>query len=289
MNRDQEMPASEQPTVINRETHIGPNSKIEHYGWTIVDKPGVAMDVDKHDLIIDHSYQRQPNTHKCQSYAAAWSWVACGSIIVAKRSRQLFVIDGQHRVLAARRRTDIILLPCLVFETVSPIEEASNFLTANTNRRPIPTFDRYRALIVTGDPAALLVQDLCESVGRDVSASDSPRAIRCVGRMLMLARTDTGPLVKIWPLANELMDDQVISERLLVSLVLIERQMPEGQSLTDRRWSDRILSLGAAAFTDGIFKAVAFYGSGGEKIWAKGFLRVLNRGLRHRLLDTDDK
>lgn len=85
-------------------------TKVERFGWTIKDAPGVMTLLDKKVLQIHQDYQRQAIVSKIRAITATWSWVACGAIIVGKRCGEYWVIDGQHRVLAARQRADITAL-----------------------------------------------------------------------------------------------------------------------------------------------------------------------------------
>ena len=71
------------------------------------------------DLQIDESYQRSIDTGPSQSLvkriARDWDWGLCQPLNVAKREDgSLWVIDGQHRLAAARDRGDIYDLPCVV-------------------------------------------------------------------------------------------------------------------------------------------------------------------------------
>jgi len=267
----------------NAETHVGQRTKIDRYGWTVVDRPGVPMEIGKDQLVIDETYQRSANEPKIKALARDWSWVACGSIIVADRASTFYVVDGQHRVLAARRRADIKQLPCIVFETSSAVAEAKGFLQANTQRKPITGIDRFRALVVTNDPAALLVKRLCDQVGREVKASPTPNAVRCVSTLLRQASNAATTLEHLWPLLHALMEGQPMIERLVDALCYIEQKMPDGESLLDRKWRERMLRVGATAMLEGAVKAAAFYAKGGSRVWAIGIVQALNYNHRIRL------
>jgi hypothetical protein len=90
-------------------------SKVERYGWEMKDEPGELMHVDKKRLRIDHEYQRSANEVKVTEITKRFSWLALGAIVVVRRGDAYYVVDGQHRVMAAMRRTDIATLPCVVF------------------------------------------------------------------------------------------------------------------------------------------------------------------------------
>jgi hypothetical protein len=95
----------------------GGQSKVDRYGWKLIDRPGVYENIDKKRLGIDESYQRPEIVSKIREMSANWSWMACGVILVARRGKRFYVYDGQQRTAAAMRRSDIKTLPCLVFDT----------------------------------------------------------------------------------------------------------------------------------------------------------------------------
>lgn len=270
--------------MTSTESTVGKQTKVERYGWTVKDAPGVSMEIGKDDLRVDESYQRGPTEVKIKSIARDWSWIACGAIIVADRENIFYVVDGQHRVLAARRRSDIKVLPCIVFETLNAVAEARGFLAANTQRKPISGLDRFRALVVTNDPAALLVKKLCDQVGREIKGSPTPNSVRCVSTMLRQASSAGGVLERLWPLLHALVEGQPMSERLVDGLVYVEQHMPDGESLIDRKWRERVMRVGATAMMDGATKAAAFYAKGGAKVWAIGIVQALNHKHRNRLV-----
>lgn len=263
---------------------MGGMSKVARYAWGLKDEPGQLMLLSKHELYVDESYQRSANDAKILALARDWSWVACGALIVARRDGRLFVVDGQHRLLAARRRDDIKEMPCIVFATNDIHAEAKGFLQANTLRKPITSLDKFRALIITGDENAKLVDELIRSAGRYPSTAASATSVRCLSSMLAAAKNSREDLVRIWPLITKVVDGAPLHERILMALLFLEGRMPQGESLTDRKWASRLIEIGAERLMDAINKAAAYYAAGGARVWAAGVLDALNRGLRHRLI-----
>ena len=102
----------------------GNKTKIDRYKWTVKDETGEIRQLNKSVLKVDHEYQRNASERKVLALANSWSWVACGAIVVGQRDSTYWVIDGQHRVLAARRRADIEMLPCLIFQSDGVASEA---------------------------------------------------------------------------------------------------------------------------------------------------------------------
>jgi hypothetical protein len=265
------------------EDRVGDTPKVDRYSWRIIDRQGTFKWMPKATLIVDEAYQRLPNANKVLLLAKAWSWIACGVIIVASRNGMFYVIDGQHRVAAARRRTDIETLPCMVYETESAVAEASGFLQANRNRKPLRGTEFFKALLAKGDEVAIVCKALCDSSGRTIKEGDSADTMRCIMTMMQLAATAPASLRSVWPLIHELHSDRTIHKVLLESLVYIEERLPVGNSLMDPRWRQRILKRGQSALLDGAMRAAAFYAKGGPKVWSSGVLQEINRGTRIHL------
>ena len=91
--------------------------KIKRYGWTVQDEPGDMRLLHKDKLQIHPAYQRDLVAQKVSEISAAWSWIALGALVVGERGGEFWVIDGQHRAAAAKRRSDTTHLPCVVFKT----------------------------------------------------------------------------------------------------------------------------------------------------------------------------
>lgn len=263
-------------------TNIG-MSKVERYKWTVQDAPGSQRLINKNLLQIDRTYQRNASETKLLAIARNWSWIACGSIVVADREGVLFVVDGQHRVMAARKRSDIIDLPCLVFKTHEAKQEAIGFLAAQTQRKPINSVEKFRALVTVEDPAAMIVKELLISTGHELGNGSTPMSVKCVSVLVKAAEDDAATLCRLWPLIAAVSEGKSVHSRVVLGLLYIEKRMPEGSSLMDPEWQKRVKKTGADALLDGAAKASAFYANGGSRVWAVGMIEAINRGHRNRL------
>ncbi len=271
--------------------------KVNRYGWDLRDEPGELVLIPKEQLVVDHEYQRPANEVKILALASSWSWLACGVIIVANRrgkkpGGQLFIVDGQHRVRAAMKRSDIQTLPCLVFHTKSAEVEAAGFLAANTLRKPLDGISRFRALLTVGDPGAIAAERFARSAGRSIALQSGPTSLACVSALMSINRDEPEALARIWPLVAAVCMGQPFHERILRGLVYLETHMPEGESLTALKWTERVTRIGYDSLLDGANKAAVFYSRGGAKTWAKGMQQVINHGLRNRLVlnnEIDDE
>lgn len=240
------------------------------------------------ELRIDTEYQRGLNGSRVDTLAKEWDWVACGCLIVALRgagSGEYFVIDGQHR-LGGAKRAGILELPCLVFESQTHKDEARGFLNTNMNRRSMSILDRYRALLVVGDPVASKTKELLEIAGRTpqegVSGNRGGEAVRCIGYIMSAVQTDQETLERLWPLVIQITESRLLVKRLLQGLFYIERYL-SNTSLLERHWRKRLLTIGYDVLCRSIDETCTYEGKSGAAICAQGVLRAINRGLRNKL------
>jgi hypothetical protein len=130
-------------------------------------------------LTIDTKYQRATDNEASRGLivhiADKFDWRLCAPLVVSRRSDDtLVIIDGQHRWLAARRRSDIPDLPCCVFRYENMQEEARMFILANRSRRPINRLDDYYAAVAAEDEDSLEIQQLVTDAGLKVTRKACP-------------------------------------------------------------------------------------------------------------------
>ena len=233
----------------------------------------------KNALRIDPTYQRDVAVDKVSAITAAWSWVSLGAIVVGERQGQYWVIDGQHRVLASMRRSDITHLPCVVFQTADVKEEAKGFLNLNTGRKPVTAIGKQKALVAAGDEVAVFVHAQLEMIGLTVVQSPkAARQIKAVAWCMKRAAENKESFQVVLRLAVELSDKDSahVAEKLLEALWFINQRI----GLSDKRLVARMKEKGASELIAGANRAAAYYTSGGGKVWAEGMLAEINKGLR---------
>lgn len=120
------------------------------------------------ELAVDASYQRSIEGGDSQSLirriAQHWNWDLCQPLLVSRRrgdapggGDRYFVIDGQHRLEAARLRGDIGQLPCVVGEYGGAAEEASVFVHLNQERKPLKRLDLFKSAVASGNKEACAI------------------------------------------------------------------------------------------------------------------------------------
>lgn len=258
-------------------------TKVDRYGWTLKDKPGDLIHIDKKALSIHPSYQRHSVEAKVKSIASSWSWIACGAIIIGARDGEYWVIDGQHRVLAAMRRADIELLPCLVFETKSIQQEAVGFLNANTGRKPITGLDKFRASIAAGDETALYVDSIFNELGIVPSQNSSkPLGIKSMAWSMSKAKENSESFETVVRLAAEICSNRPLHEVLLDGMYYLHNKA--NIDLNNKWLRDRIKKIGPDILIESAKRASAYFARGGAKIWADGMLSEINKGVRNKVV-----
>jgi hypothetical protein len=122
------------------------------------------------DLSIDATYQRSLQNGSSQTLirkiAMFWNWDLCQPLVIARRDDGgLYVVDGQHRLEAAKLRRDIAQLPCVVSTYASAADEAASFVALNQQRRPLIALDLFRAALASEDEEATAILREIEGAG----------------------------------------------------------------------------------------------------------------------------
>lgn len=258
--------------------------KVEHFQWVMTGRPGELRYLNKQVLEIDHTYQRHAKNARVLKLARRWNWLACGVLIVAYRQGKYYVVDGQHRLLAALKRSDIDKLPCLVFASKEVIDEAIAFRDGNKERRPITTLEQWNANLVANDADTVFSDELIASIGRSPDRDSRATTVSCLNAIVSAARANRAELVRIFPLVAEVCRDNPFHARVFSAMIYLECNLDNGESLTSKRWSDRVRRLGYQGVLDAANRAASFYAKGGPKVWALGLLAELNKGNRQHLL-----
>lgn len=129
-------------------------------------------------LAVDNSYQRSTEAKDSRKHIRAiaerWDWRLCAPLTVSRREDGLFVIDGQHRLEAARMRGDIPHLPCTIARFSSIAEEAGCFVSVNMARKRTTPLDNFRASLASGCEDAIAVQRLIREAGLSLATTTNP-------------------------------------------------------------------------------------------------------------------
>jgi len=273
-----------------RDPQRGNASKVDAYKWTMVDKKGELLYINKESLHVDHNYQRDKiSSGRVLEFASRWSWIACGALIVScRKDGTLWVVDGQHRKLAADKRTDISDLPCVLFENDEQKREADGFVRANTHRGAVRRLDTFRAQLVAEDEECIAVNEMVIDAGYEVKRG-GPNSAQCVGALLKAWRRDAPLCAKVFALCVDLCDGDPIKSHIFEALFFLEEHVQKsGDTICGGHNRQKLLSEGTARIEKKINEAKVIYEKSGPKVWAKGVLLLINTGRRTRHIEPID-
>jgi ParB/Sulfiredoxin domain len=158
-------------------------------------------------FVVDESYQRSISGRSSQELisriAINFRWSAFQAVLAALAEAAGFysLIDGQHRVEAAKRR-DIPMVPTVIIEALSAEEQAQSFISANSARIPVDQFSLHRARLRAGDADARAIESLVASVQIKIPRSQPSHQMLSAGMVLCVSTF--GQLLKRFP--NEAAD-----------------------------------------------------------------------------------
>lgn len=255
--------------------------KIGRYGWgDITDEPGAFTWIDKRALKVDTSYQRSSyiSPSKVSRMVSRWSWGACGVLVVAQRGEDYYAVDGQNRILAALRRSDITHLPCIVFPSKGVKWEAELFYHLNCMRRMPPAIAQFTALLCSGDETCTFIKETCDAYGIVLGAHRGVcSTMGCTGVLLSIAKKSREDLqIVVSMMASLCGSTYPMIDKLVKGLYYLHRYCEV--SLLDAVLRDRILRAGYENIMRGAEVMEASMGKIGDKVFALGMLSIINKG-----------
>lgn len=166
------------------------------------------------DLRVDSRYQRNVKKEGragVNRMAKDFSWRRFTPLVVAPIDGSSFaVVDGQHRLLAARKRGDIPELPCYIIDAADVADQAGSFVSINRDRIQVGRLDQFHASIAARDGGALAIEKICKAAGITVSRVNHPT---------LPPATATMTLAKMLKLVGE--------PKLVEALQLLRKAKPE--------------------------------------------------------------
>jgi hypothetical protein len=121
-------------------------------------------------LTIDHAYQR-PSKRHVKSIAAKWDKNKAGVLIVSYRDSNFYIIDGQHRYLAAQIVGEENMT-CQVYENLTIEQEAEKFGSQKENVVNLSTIDTFRANLVAKHQQEVDILKLCKKYNITILPTD---------------------------------------------------------------------------------------------------------------------
>lgn len=258
-----------------------PLDKIKRFNWEkIQDKPGTFEWIEKDELYVDQSYQRtRRHENRINKIASSWRWAKCGAILVAIRDDKWWVIDGGTRVSAALKRSDIKKLPCLVFDLGDDVSlEADTFVGVNDGKSAVPSYDRFKALIVAGDKCATKLNELFKSTGHKPSLTGGVKSIQCLMTIWNLFKKDEELITRIWPLLADTCLDCQMTNQVVRSIFWTEHSFKgNGNSLLNNPYRTFLINQTGLVITKEVRKEVSLVGMSGSRVEANALIKFINK------------
>lgn len=178
--------------------------------------------VKPQELVIDLQVQRNLRQRRVNKIAEDFDPAALGTVVLAERSNgELVVIDGQHRIAAARLAgQEDTPVHAEVHTGLSPQEEAALFRRKNNTEKVGPV-DRHRVAVTEGNPLNLAIESVAHAYGFRVSQGTSKDSFAAVAGATRIVATggergaellrDTFEVVtKAWPHDRLAVDGRII-------------------------------------------------------------------------------
>ena len=151
------------------------------------------------ELFVDHSYQRPADMSRARQLSRQWDRRLAGVIEVSDRGAgchpRYAVIDGQHRLSAARLCDPVPVLVASIHEGLSVAEEAALFDRLNRERRRPSTWDHWRARRAAGDRDILAIETVVSALGLQIAPAPREGNVRCTATLEKLAALGGAELV----------------------------------------------------------------------------------------------
>lgn len=261
--------------------------KAQQNKWQKVPDADFALRmVSKHDLWIDHAYQRNDiSLTNVRQIASKWNWSCVGAITVSDRGDAMVVIEGQHRVLAAMQRSEIDLLPCIVFKFATLKDEAAAFLAINTIRKTVTAIDKHRAGFVAEDENTLAVADFMEKIGlrltKTPSCSSETKAISTIANLISSYGENPVRLTVSILMAGDF--SRGLQGEVIGAVCELVRRNPEKIAII----RSKICSVSGEIIERAISNAKVLYGKGGHVAGARGLVELVNKGRRSNFVSLN--
>lgn len=278
------MPRQLQLSDLNPRTRNLPNkgsvSKVSQYDWGDPGPMGEFQLLHKDSLIVDLEYQRDLVASHTYRIAREFSWDKFAAIVVNRRpDGKYVVIEGQNRVGACKLRDDVTYVPCMVFDMASKVEEAQTFHDINQGRVGLKSVEKWRAQLMMGDVATVMIDSLVREAGMKIGTGSND--IQCVRALVRQYRNGPEAFTRVWPIIIKLCKGDVVREGEVCGITWVERNLPEGVSISDKQWNRKFIPANLATLRQHIADHRRL--GGNERAAGEAVLAFINYGLKNRL------
>ena len=252
------------------------------------------------DIKVDRAYQRALSDLKLNQIMWQWDEPAAGILLVCLRDDGYYVIDGQHRLEAAKR-LGIKFLRCQVLIDIEVKKEAELFYKCNTARGAPSSLSVFRARLIAHDKIAMRINQIIEGEGFLVDYTGHQthgNTLRAIGAVERVFRGCVGPGQTSKKFAGN--DDLLKATLRTIALVWMnDRAAKEGQIIgglgkfyknylnvvTPEEVADKLRKVSASQIIAEATAAIKFGGNANVAI-SLAILRAVNHKRRKNRLPT---
>lgn len=257
-------------------------SKVGKYGWYDPGPCGEFRLVHKDKLAVDESYQRNMKISRVRQIASEFLWASFGCVLVNERPDGTYMVfEGQHRVGAAKMRSDVTYVPCMVFVLPEVSDEAGAFFTVNSTRVGLHGFEKWNSQLIMGDEATVIINAMLKEEGYRVAKSGN-NTTACVGALRNSYQRFREPFERVWPLIARMHKGDQIRDNEVKGMVWLEANLADGNSLNSKEWGRKFVQARLSELRETVDRQRRFQG-GGERSLGLGVLEFINFGCRRRL------
>lgn len=131
------------------------------------------VDMRASEFATDPNVQRQLNEARVKHLQKKFNPLMLGLLTASKRpDGRSYILDGQHRIAAARAEHYDGYIATRLFENLTVEEEADLFLQLNDQRK-VGALDKFHVRATMGDPAAVALKKSLEHFGLRASSQHS--------------------------------------------------------------------------------------------------------------------
>ena len=233
-------------------------------------------------------YQRDVYDKLVKDIVMEFLWPVFGVLIVARRpDGSLWVMDGQHRLLAALQIDNVDLLPCYVFDIDNTPEEARCFFRLNKYRFGMRADSGFVAQVQGNDPESLAIKEMVEGSGYRVARVGTSRyTVKCIATIQAAFSKSPAITKRVWAWCVALLDGEAFGAKFFKGLWKLEHRefnSRRGTVLTKKNF-DRLASEWEVGIPAMFAQRERQEGGGSAMVSADSLVRVLNRGRAKRNL-----
>ncbi len=238
---------------------------------------GEFIRLNKNMLTIEPDYQRSASKKLISDIAHEWDSSAVGAITVNVRNNVYYVIDGQHRVEAAKMRPEVTHLPCIVHTGKTKAEEARILRIMNSNIKIMNSVDKFRASVEEGDELAKWVNNRIKAAGYAVEAK-GVKIVRGINAIVKVAAESKTRFDRVLSLCARIAKHAPLTSVLFNGLALIDQKM----NGLEPRLQERLISIGSKAISEAVVGEQIASRNRHPLTNARGIMNAANRAMKNR-------